>query len=76
MSEAAKREGDLDDYHPLCAGGPSVLKGLEAHEDLGEELITYIALAAAQGRQWKDKLVAYVGDNTNVVGWLNTRRSP
>ena len=37
------------------------------------ELITFLALAAHQAPQWEYKLVVYLGDNTNVVGWLVTR---
>ena len=60
------------------------MEGLEAHEEVDDErhvlisiaeMLTFIAMAAAQGKQWGEKLVVYVGDNTNVVGWLNTRLS-
>ena len=37
------------------------------------ELITFVALAAHQASHWEHKMVIYVGDNTNVVGWLTTR---
>ena len=39
------------------------------------ELITFLALAATRASAWSDRLVIYVGDNTNVVGWLTTRTS-
>jgi hypothetical protein len=34
------------------------------------ELITYVSMACARGKDWKGRLVLYVSDNTNVVGWL------
>ena len=34
-----------------------------------------MALAARQGDRWAGKMVVYVGDNSNVNGWLTTRRS-
>ena len=39
------------------------------------ELITFMALAAKQGDRWAGKMDVYVGDNSNVKGWLTTRRS-
>ena len=39
------------------------------------ELITFMALAAARAEAWEQKVVVYVGDNTNVIGWLNSRAS-
>ncbi len=33
------------------------------------------ALAATRAKAWNDRIIIYVGDNTNVIGWLNTRTS-
>ena len=39
------------------------------------ELLTYVVLAAMQEEEWKERTVIYVGDNQNVVTWLNDRYS-
>ena len=39
------------------------------------ELLVIIALAAAAGERWIGKLVLYIGDNSNVDGWLGKRQS-
>ena len=37
------------------------------------ELLTLVALVAARARHWEGNLVAYAGDNTNVISWLEKR---
>ena len=37
------------------------------------ELLGFIAFAAHQAKAWRGRLVAYVGDNTNVRDWLEKR---
>ena len=37
------------------------------------ELLTLVALVATRARHWEGKLVAYAGDNTNVISWLEKR---
>ena len=39
------------------------------------ELLGFVAFAAVRAREWRGRLVAYVGDNTNARAWID-RRSP
>ena len=71
--------GDGSGGTPGEGSGPTGKEGgLEDEEVLLislAELITFMALAATRAVAWKHKIVIYVGDNTNVVGWLTTRSS-
>ena len=37
------------------------------------ELLTVVVLVSVRAREWAGKLVAYAGDNTNVIRWLEKR---
>eukprot|EP00971_Amphidinium_carterae_P292552 5807922-Amphidinium_carterae.1 len=37
------------------------------------ELLGLVAMAAALGHSWKDEMILYIGDNSNVVHWLRSR---
>jgi len=39
------------------------------------ELLTLVVLATVSGERWADSVVLYVGDNTNVQGWVYVRKS-
>ena len=34
------------------------------------ELLGFVTFAAARSRDWAGKVIFYVGDNTNTIGWL------
>ena len=38
------------------------------------ELLAFIVLATIRGSDWKNELVFYVTDNSNVRSWLTKRR--
>ncbi len=40
------------------------------------ELLAYVVLTVGEGGAWRGLLILYVGDNTNVIDWLQHRQSP